>query len=165
MDYSRNKRSGEKTLSFLETIPKNNVLSFEINNNYDSKIFGKLNLEDKKHLVDIDNIKKSAFIFSKALINNELEFAEDYNIDYLYKFYNKLENENTLDSPLLKIGAGSGFLSTTVGLKIKKYNPRLFDQIRDGMRRTYKYSFPKSRKITQVGGMPLGWVKFTFEEN
>lgn len=162
--YSRNKRTNEPTLSYLESIPKNSNLSFEINNNYDFQMFNKLNLDDKKHLIDFENIKKSAYTFSKDLINNEIEFAEDYNISFLYKFYSKLEKQNTLESPLLKVGAGSGFLSTTVGLKIKEFDPNFYAKIRDGMRRTYKYSFPKSRKITQVGGMPLGWIQLSFDE-
>ena len=165
--YTRNKRSREPTLSFLETIARGNNLSFEINNNYDYDIFKKLGLEDKKHLIDLENIKKSMFVFSRSLINYELEFAEDYDINYLYKFYSTLEKYNSMETPLLKIGAGSGFLSTTVGLKIKKYDEEygeeLFDKIRNGTRgKTYDYEFPKSRKITQVGGMPLGWVQFSF---
>lgn len=163
--YTRNKRSREPTLSYLESIARGNNLSFEINNNYDYDVFKRLGLDGKKHLIDFDNIKKSMFIFSKSLISHELEFAEDYNIDYLYKFYSKLEKQNSIDNPLLKIGAGSGFLSTTVGLKIKKYDENLFDKIRDGTRgKTYDYSFPKSRKITQIGGMPLGWVQLSFDE-
>ena len=163
--YTRNKRSREPTLSYLESIARGNSLSFEINNNYDYDVFKRLGLDGKKHLIDFDNIKKSMFIFSKSLISHELEFAEDYNIDCLYKFYSKLEKQNSIDNPLLKIGAGSGFLSTTVGLKIKKYDENLFDKIRDGTRgKTYDYSFPKSRKITQIGGMPLGWVQLSFDE-
>ena len=164
--YSRNKITHEPTLSYLETISKGNKLTFDINNNYNSDVFKKLGLENKKHLIDLDNIKKSIFIFSKSLINNEIEFAEDYNISYLEKFYRNLDRINSLDCPVLKVGAGSGFLSTTVGLKIKKYDEHLFDKIREGTRgKTYDYEFPKSRKITQVGGMPLGWIKLSFKEN
>lgn len=163
--YTRNKKTREATLSFLETIDRPNKLSFEIKNNYDYDVFKRLGLDSKKDLIDISNIKKSIFVFSKSLINHESEFAEDYDISYLEKFYSNLEKENTLDSPVLKIGAGSGFLSTTVGLKIKKYDPYLFDKIRDGTRgKTYDYEFPKSRKITQIGGKPLGWVKLSFDE-
>lgn len=168
--YSRNKRTHERTLSFFETIGIGHTLSFDINNNYDFDVFKRLGLDNKKHLIDLKNIKKSAFIFSKSLINHEIEFAEDYNIPYLLKFYKKLEKLNTTENPVLKIGAGSGFLSTTVGLKIKKYdekyNKNLFDKIADGTRgKNYNYSFPKSRKITQTGGMPLGWVQLSFGEN
>lgn len=163
--YSRNKRTHEATLSFLETIDKPNKLSFEIKNNYDYDVFKRLGLDNKKELIDISNIKKSIFAFSKSLINHELEFVEDYNIDYLYKFYSKLEKDNTMDTPVMRIGAGSGFLSTTIGLKIKEYDSFLFDKVRDGTRgKTYDYEFPKSRKITQVGGKPLGWVKLSFKE-
>ena len=164
--YKRNKRSREPTLSYLETVARGNILSFEINNNYDYDVFKKLGLDDKKNLIDIDNIKKSIFIFSKSLINHELEFAQDYDISYLSKFYSKLEKLNSVDSPLLKIGGGSGFLATTVGLKIKKYDYNLFEKIRKGTRgKNYDYSFPKSRKITQIGGMPLGWIQLNFEVN
>lgn len=164
--YSRNKRTHEPTLSFIETIARGNNLTFELNNNYDYEVFRKLGLENKKHLIDFDNIKKSIFIFSKALINHEIEFAQDYDINYLEKFYRNIEKQNSMDSPLLKVGAGSGFLSTTVGLKIKKYDKRLYDKIADGTRgKNYDYEYPKSRKITQTGGLPLGWVKLSFEEN
>lgn len=163
--YTRNKRTREPTLSFLETIARGNNLSFDMHNHYDYSVFKKLGLDDKKNLIDFNNIKKSAFIFSRALINKELEFAEDYDISYLSKFYSKLDKLNTMDNPLLKIGAGSGFLATTVGLKIKKYDYALYEKIRDGTRgKTYDYEFPKSRKITQVGGMPLGWVQLSFGE-
>lgn len=162
--YSRNKRTRERTLSFLETITRGNKLSFNINNNYDSTVFKRLGLEDKKDMIDLEYIKKSIFIFSKALINHEIEFAKDYDINYLVKFYSNLEKENTVETPLLRVGGGSGFLSTTVALKIKKYDEYLYEKIRDGTRgKTYDYSFPKSRKITQTGGMPLGWIKLSFE--
>ena len=164
--YSRNKRTHKPTLSFLETIPRGTKLSFTINNNYDYDVFKKLGLDDKKHLIDFDNIKKSLFVFSKDLINYEIDFADKYNINYLYKFYSKLENLNSIDKPLFRIGGGSGFLSTTVNLKTKDYNYDLFEKIRDGTRgKSYNYEFPKSRKITQSGGMPLGWVQLSFKEN
>ena len=162
--YSRNKNTRAPTLSFLETIPAGSKLSFDIINGY-SKLVHKRDFENKKDLIDIDNIKKSIFIFSKSLINNELEFADDYGIDSLYKFYSKIEKLNSIDNPLLKIGAGSGYLATTVNLKIKKYDPYLFDKIADGTRGTnYEYEFPKSRKITQNGCNPLGWVQLSLRE-
>lgn len=63
------------------------------------------------------------------------------------------------------MGGGSGFLATTVGLKIMDHDETIFERIRKGTRgKTYDYSFPKSRKITQVGGMPLGWIQLYFGE-
>ena len=163
--YSRNRNTRTPTLSFLETIPAGSKLTFDIINGY-SKLVHKRNFENKKDLIDIDNIKKSIFIFSKSLINNELEFADDYGIDTLYKFYNKIEKINSIDNPLLKVGAGSGYLATTVNLKIKKYDSYLYNKIADGTRgKNYEYEFPKSRKITQNGGKPLGWIQLSFKES
>ncbi|WP_295613681.1 type III-A CRISPR-associated RAMP protein Csm5 [uncultured Methanobrevibacter sp.] len=163
--YSRNRNTRTPTLSFLETIPAGSKLTFDIINGY-SKLVHKRNFENKKNLIDIDNIKKSIFIFSKSLINNELEFADDYGIDTLYKFYNKIEKINSIDNPLLKVGAGSGYLATTVNLKIKKYDSYLYNKIADGTRgKNYEYEFPKSRKITQNGGKPLGWIQLSFKES
>ena len=162
--YSRNRNTRAPTLSFLETIPAGSKLSFDIIDGY-SPLIHKKDYENKKDLIDINKIKKSIFIFSKSLINNELEFADDYNIDSLYKFYSRIEKQNSMDAPLLKIGAGSGYLATTVNLKIKKYDPYLYDKIADGTRgKNYDYEFPKSRKITQNGGNPLGWVQLSFKE-
>ena len=163
--YSRNRNTRTPTLSFLETIPAGSKLTFDIINGY-SKLVHKRNFENKKDLIDIDNIKKSIFIFSKSLINNELEFADDYGIDTLYRFYNKIEKLNSIDNPLLKVGAGSGYLATTVNLKIKKYDSYLYNKIADGTRgKNYEYEFPKSRKITQNGGKPLGWIQLSFKES
>ena len=162
--YCRNKNTRAPTLSFLETIPKGSRLSFDIINGYSELVHKKV-FENKIDLIDIDNVKKSIFIFSRSLINNELEFADDYGIDSLYKFYSKIEKMNSMENPLLKIGAGSGYLATTVNLKIKKFDPYLYDKIADGTRGTnYDYEFPKSRKITKNGGNPLGWVQLSFKE-
>lgn len=163
--YSKNKRTHEPILIYLETIARGKKLSFEIRNHYDYDIFKSLGLDDKKHLIDIKNIKRYIFNFSKSLIRNEIEFSEDYEIDYLNKFYLNLEKQNSIDNPVLRVGGGSGFLATTVGLKIMDHDETIFERIRKGTRgKTYDYSFPKSRKITQVGGMPLGWIQLYFGE-
>lgn len=163
--YSKNKRTHEPILIYLETIARGKKLSFEIRNHYDYDIFKSLGLDDKKHLIDIKNIKRYIFNFSKSLIRNEIEFSEDYEIDYLNKFYLNLEKQNSIDNPVLRVGGGSGFLATTVGLKIMDHDETIFERIRKGTRgKTYDYSFPKSRKITQVGEMPLGWIQLYFGE-
>ena len=163
--YSKNKRTHEPILIYLETIARGKKLSFEIRNHYDYDIFKSLGLDDKKHLIDIKNIKRYIFNFSKSLIRNEIEFSEDYEIDYLNKFYLNLEKQNSIDNPVLRVGGGSGFLATTVDLKIMDHDETIFEKIKKGTRgKTYDYSFPKSRKITQVGGMPLGWIQLSFGE-
>lgn len=163
--YRKNKGSIKPTLSYLETIPRGSKLSVEIKNNYDSIVFDELKLGKRTKMIEIENIKKALYQFSSDLINNELQFAKDNDIKYLKNFYNDLSKRNTPDSPVLKVGNGSGFLATTVNLKIKEYNSELYDRIRRGLKsKTYDYSFPKSRKVTYSNGMPLGWVKFLFGE-
>lgn len=148
--------------NYLETIEKNRKLKFNMNININDKIINYLRLNDKKDIISLNNIKESLYEFNKDLIEYELEFASIYHIDFLEKFYQKLEKENTLKQPLLHLGSGSGFMSTTIGLKIKKENLILFDEVSKTAPKHYDYEFPKSRKIIPNGGNPLGWVKLTF---
>lgn len=161
------KRNGTVVRSFLETIRPKLKLKSSLTTNFDSKIYSTLNLDDYEYLIDIDYIKESIFNFSNAYINYELEFSEKYGIAFLNKFYKNILSKNSVDTPLLKIGAGSGFLATTIGLKIKEYDDvyftNYFDEVRQTLRTTnYPFEFPKSRKITAKGAMPLGWTQLRF---
>ena len=69
--------------------------------------------------------------------------------------------KNTVDAPLLKIGAGSGLMATSIAMKLKEYDPASFDRVRKSFRRSYDFEFPKSRKVTKQG-KPFGWVKLEF---
>lgn len=164
--YSRGKRV---VITYLETIDKGNNLKFNLSTNFNKQIYRTLGLNDKEYLIDLDYIKKSIYKFSKEYISHELEFAEEYEISYLLKFYKKQEKHNTPDKPLLKIGGGSGFLATTIGLKIKGYDESngttFFENVRKSARgKSHDYCFPKSRKVTFKGGYPLGWVQLAFNE-
>ena len=161
--YRKNKSSREATISYFETVDAGNKLEFTINNNYSENVHSTVRFGNKLDLLDIDNIKKSIYNFSKDYIEHELEFSDKYGIDSLNAFYKRYSKMNTLDSPLLKVGAGSGFLATTLAMKIEDYDPQLYDTIRR-QKRGYEYSFPKSRKITKKDGRPLGWVKLSFDE-
>lgn len=161
--YRRNKNSKEPTISYYETIDSGNNLEFNINNNYSEQVHYKLRLGDKLKLIDIDNIKNSIYKFSKDYIDHELDFSDKYDMKALNAFYKKFGKLNTPDSPLLKVGAGSGFLATTLAMKIEEYDPGLYDTIRK-QKRGYDYSFPKSRKVTRIGEKPLGWIRLSFSE-
>ena len=161
------KRHGATVRSFLECIRPNINLKTTITTNYNEKTYARLGLDDKDRLIEIDFIKKSIYDLSDAFINYELEFSEKYGIDYLNKFYKNIQKDNTPESPLLKVGAGSGFLATTVGLKIKEYDEEefedYFEKVRQAARgHNYLFEYPKSRKIIAKGAKPLGWVKLTF---
>ena len=154
-------RRGNTIRSFLETIDKGKVLKSDFNISYDKKIINKIGLSDKMDILDINYIKKSIYEFSDDLIQYELEFADKYDIKYLTNFYNKISKLNTKETPLLRIGAGSGLMATTIGMKIKDYDSNLFEKIRGTFKRSYPFEFPKSRKVTKYG-QPLSWVQLNF---
>ena len=160
--YKKNKRSNNPTISYYETVVSGNKLEFSLKNNYIDNVHSELKLGDKTNLININYLKRAIYNFSKDYIDYELNFSREYGIDSLNKFYSNISKLNTKDTPLLKIGAGSGFLATTVGMKIQEYDPGLYDAIRK-QKRSYEFSFPKSRKITKVGGKPLGWIQLNFE--
>ncbi|MFQ6119189.1 MAG: type III-A CRISPR-associated RAMP protein Csm5 [Methanosarcinales archaeon] len=166
------KRKGRDVEVYLESIPKDTTLTGTFNcglNEISSIATTKLGISDKKNILDIENIKEYCYQFSRDLIEHEIEFAIDYNINFLEKFYNKLKDENTMQNPLIKLGHGSGFLAMTMGLKIKKQNSKLYEKIRKSMRgRSSKFEFPKTRKIVVDKNnnpiSPIGWVKFDVKE-
>ncbi len=152
-------RNGSVVKSYYETIDKGTDLKSSFTIQKDNQIFSRLDLLDKSDILDIDFIKKSIYDFSQDLIRYELDFARKYNISYLEKFYENLENNR--DKPLLRVGAGSGLMATSIAMKVKEYDYNAFGLIRDTFRRAYEYEFPKSRKITQTG-LPLSWVQLEF---
>ncbi|MDR2967898.1 MAG: type III-A CRISPR-associated RAMP protein Csm5 [Methanobacteriaceae archaeon] len=168
--YKRNNRLVE---SFFETIPNKKSLKSKISINYNPNIYKKLNLKNKENLIDITNIKEYIYNFSKDIIDYELEFLDKYSYSNndlstvnskLIKYYEQLNNINTLETPIIKLGAGSGFMAMTIGIKIKNLDGSLFERIRNSLRgENYGYEFPKSRKIIERSNMPLGWVKLKFD--
>lgn len=81
----------------------------------------------------------------------------------------RLQAENDPRSPLLRLGTGQGFLSATVGLRVRDRDPELYDRaIREGVSfqrrwRTQPGNFPKTRRVVSDGlGNPItlpGWIK------
>ena len=116
--------------------------------------------------------KREEVIAKKANENNIDYFCFNNRGSELAKYIRKningkREKLNTPDKPMLKIGGGSGFLATTIGLKIKEHDDYNFDDYFEKVRnitrgKSYDYCFPKSRKVTFKGGYPLGWVQISF---
>ncbi|KZX12269.1 type III-A CRISPR-associated RAMP protein Csm5 [Methanobrevibacter curvatus] len=158
----------------LETIPAKNILYFYISTNYDSEVYKKLSIDSKKELISIETIKSSIYEFSKDLIdterhilkydNDELNKLNNVDISQLKSFYSEIEKKNNEESPLLKIGSGSGFMATTLAMRIKKTDKNLFKEIVKKAVKEYDENFPKSRSIVTNLNMPLGWVKLKFEK-
>lgn len=155
-------------ITFLETISfedfeKTKSLKSNIDIEYNKDIIDK----SKEKYLDIDFIKKSIYKFSKRLIEFELDFAEKFDLQYLIDFYINREIDNTEETPLLRIGAGSGLMGTSLALKIWDYDENVFRVL---FKKTDGSVYPKSRRLAvsqekpEVEGVPLGWVQLNFKE-
>lgn len=160
------------TLSFLETIDEGSVFEFEYYNSFNEKIHRR---EDLNNLpMGIDSIFRKIHDFSNDLIEEELRFIQKtvpnsdfYDFDYggLENFYLDLSSKNTEESPLLRLGHGSGALTVSQLLNIKnsRRTQRQFTDFRNRNRigKYYDYDFPKTRKLIVKSYKPLGWVKLS----
>lgn len=162
-DMVNHKKNRNIVFNFLETIPAGKTLNFDIIVNYNHDVHRQINLREKKTYFDIDTLKETIYNFSKDYIEYEQDFAYNYGFKEFQNFYNDLDSKNTKKEPLMLIGSGTGFMSKTIGMKAKKLNPSKFEEIAKTAPRSYNYEFPKSRRITTMGGKPLGWVKLITE--
>lgn len=158
--------------TYLETIySTKKTLSSSITNTYDEKKYEKLNIEDKAYMIDMDFIKESIYNFSSDYIDYELEFCKKHKFNNLAKFYKKCKKDNSKNKPLLKIGHGSGFLATTISLKIKQYGFDYFNIVKKNTKgRKSKSDFPITRKIIKQElkdgnylEKTIGWTQLIFE--
>lgn len=162
--YEYYKRGGIAT-TYYETIEQNSKLNCDITIKKDKEILNQLNLKEKGKILDIDYIKDVLYNFSMDYIEYEQDFIDTYNIDFLKDYYKQLAKENTPDSPLIRVGLGSGFMQTTINMKTKNEDPMLYKKVQKiAHKNTYDYEFPKSRKITAKTKKPLGWIKLTFDK-
>lgn len=162
--YEYYKRGGIVT-TYYETIEQNSKLNCDITIKKDKEILNQLNLKEKGKILDIDYIKDVLYNFSMDYIEYEQDFIDTYNIDFLKDYYKQLAKENTPDSPLIRVGLGSGFMQTTVNMKTKNEDPMLYKKVQKiAHKNTYDYEFPKSRKITAKTKKPLGWIKLRFDK-
>lgn len=152
------KRNGKTVITYAETIGVKKKLDFEISSSHNPKVHRDLNVDDKAEYIEIGRIKEFMYNFSRDYIDNEISFAQKYRLDFLENFYLDLEQKNELNSPLMRIGHGSGFLGITMGLRLKEEAPETYEIVRKTFRRSYPFEFPKTRRLT-VQKRPLGWVK------
>ncbi|MDI6917820.1 MAG: hypothetical protein QMC80_08515, partial [Thermoplasmatales archaeon] len=79
-----------------------------------------------------------------------------------------IKEKNKETSPVLRLGQGQGFLSTTINLVVKNKDPELYDMIWHNTRgRSYHDVFPKTRRFVMENNKPcytLGWLKLRVEE-
>lgn len=161
----------KNTFSFFETIDKNNSFELEYRNTFNRSVhsFRDLNNMD----LSIESIFEKLYEFSHDLIKEEIRFIEE-EVTYedrfysevddgkLYDFYNDLKEKNAKDSPLLRLGQGSGALTVSQLLNIKNSrSSRDFLSFRNSNHLGHRdeYDFPKTRKLVANTLEPLGWVK------
>ena len=161
--------------TYLETIYSAKTLSSSIITNYNADTYKKLNIEDKAYMIDIDFIKESIYNFSSDYIDYELEFCKKHKLNNLARFYRSCKKNNSKDKPLLKIGHGSGFLATTISLKVKQYGFDYFNIVKKNTKgKKAKSDFPITRKIVtkqpiRINGKEdymdktIGWCQLIFE--
>ena len=165
----------------VETIYLNNsetkYLSSKMVIKYNKNLINmdELNIKSIDDFLDIGSIKKSIFDFSNAIIKSELKYAEmsklkdseKSDLDEIIDFYNDLKKKNDEKNPYLRIGAGSGLLGTTVALKIKEYDEKIYKELFDKNDGTI---YPKSRRMILSNenkidkSKPLGWVRLSFNK-
>lgn len=125
-------------------------------------------IDNFDQILDMEHIKNSVYSFSCDLINHEIEIAEKYNVDYLKEFYETIKVKNKPQCPVLRIGGGSGLLSTTVDLKILKFQDKPLKRYLDIDAQKLDNEFPKSRRLALfdddlIERQPLGWTCLHFD--
>jgi CRISPR type III-A-associated RAMP protein Csm5 len=162
------------TKAFVETITKGQRCKFKILlnerlNDSDKWVLEELGL-DKKDMIDmlnIDGLFKTSYIRSKAILEEEEKYPYPPDIQKQIKYLKGLNQEH---APLLRLGSGQGFLSTTIDIHLLHQNSELFNVIREGVSfqrrwRTQKNNFPKTRRVVvnerNKAVSLLGWIRLT----
>ncbi len=162
----------KNTFAFIETIDKGNHFEFEYRNTFNDSVHNSRRLLDLD--LSVDSIFKYIYNFSNDILEEELRFIDE-TIEYdklysevdsekLYDHYNNLKDKNSEESPLLRLGQGSGALGVSQLLKVKNSRNRYeFTSFRKSnyLGHKYDYDFPKTRKLIVNSLEPLGWVQLS----
>lgn len=115
----------------------------------------------------IPKLLEACFLRSKEILDEDARYFT--NQEPMRSLIHELQKQNQPTSPLIRFGAGQGFLGTTVALHVRKRDENLYDEaIREGVSfqrrwRTQRGNFPKTRRVVlNKNGEPisvLGWMK------
>lgn len=127
----------------------------------------KLGLAEKVQGLSLARLLEACYRRSAAILEADGEYFRSNSV--IISEIGRLQDANTPRSPLLRLGGGQGFLSTTVDLHVRRRDPPLYDQaIREGVSfqrrwRTQRGNFPKTRRVVSDGhGNPVtlpGWIR------
>jgi len=160
------------TKILLETIAKDSEFACEISTA--DELGGqlrwalqKLGLERLAEWLSVPKLVDASFIRSRDILKEEARYFN--NQPQIQNLIAQLQQQNQPDSPLLRLGAGQGFLSITIDLLVKIRDERIYDEaVREGVSfqrrwRTQRGNFPKTRRVIvdHRGNLMnlLGWVK------
>ena len=126
-----------------------------------------LELERLRKFTSPEHFLKAVHLRSKDILSDTIKYFERH--PQMKSYAQRLIRVNTSDSPLLRLGWGEGFLSTTVNLIVRERDEKLYEYIRQSLpRRTTPGNFPKTRRVVIDGrdnpiALP-GWVKLNIEQ-
>jgi len=162
------------TKTLVETLTEGSELTFGITVAEDIAeqqrwALEKLGLQRLVEWLSVSRLLEASFHRSKEILEHEAVYFADY--PRIRELLVQLRDMNRPDSPLLRLGAGQGFLGTTIDLRVKKNDQQLYEgAVREGVSfqrrwRREKGNFPKTRRVvTDARGEPmtlLGWVKLS----
>jgi len=166
IEVLRSEGTSRYTRTFLEVLAEGAEASFYVRVDGLPDV-GRLGLEALKNWLSLDRLLEACYERSKDILEEEGRYFKDQGA--ILDQISRLKEENEPSSPLLRLGWGQGFLSTTVDLRVKQADPELYEEgIREPISRlrnwrTRKDNFPKTRRvIVDRKDRPvslLGWVK------
>ncbi len=127
-----------------------------------------LGLEKLQGFLSTERLFQAIYLRSKDILSDAAQYFGRY--PRMQSHIHELERANEPQSPLLRLGWGQGFLSTTIDLLVRQRDAKLYEHIREGTslqrrQRTTPDNFPKTRRVVSDGrGNPLalpGWVKMS----
>lgn len=120
----------------------------------------------KKMVSGMEAILACCHRFAADLLAEEVAYFTQSGKMEIVDHLKKIQQRNTPELPVLRIGKDEGYSSLTVGLAIKKHMPELYENVLIHATKNTSYDshhggFPKSRKIVHWAGQKLtaGWVQ------
>jgi len=155
------------TKTWVETVVSGTELDFELSINRKTDL-KKLGIERFEDWFNEEKLLEACYYRSNEILELESRY---FSKSQLLSTIDKLKNLNKKNSPLIRLGAGQGFLGVTVDLiMLKNKDDQLYEIIREGVSfqrrwRTQRGKFPKTRRIViDKNGKEItlmGWAKIS----
>lgn len=169
--------TGRYTRTAIETLTEGSEAEFriavaEVSGEKESQGITELKLEKLNSWLSVPRLFEACYLRSRDILEEEAAYFA--NEPTIMEQISWLREQNQPSSPLLRLGWGQGFLSTTMGIQVKKHDEKLYEEaIREPVSfmrrwRTQEGNFPKTRRvIIDRGKKPislLGWTKISFQK-